>query len=109
MEYDEIHRRYPRFTNLMEAYFNYDWRDDFDSYSDVYAELVDDTVPYIWAELAAEIRAVQAQFTTDDEIMGLLVHIGSGFDPRHDANIAPVQWLTELSHYVDSWVRKGSN
>jgi hypothetical protein len=96
MTFFEMTERYPEFTALMTASFNYDWRDDF---ADVEALLQSDVFsqpPEHRQQLLREIDAVLESYPSDEVLGRLLADIGSGFAAAIDAPSGEISWMSSL-------------
>lgn len=95
-DFSAMSERYPQFTSLMTASFNYDWQDDF---VDVEAVLQSDVFA-LSAEyqrrLRDQIDEVLVTHPTDEDVQQLLSDIGTGFSAEADAGTSEIAWLTAL-------------
>ncbi|MGN7190284.1 contact-dependent growth inhibition system immunity protein [Curtobacterium sp. MCBA15_004] len=100
MDLESLTKQYPHFWTLMGAYFNYDWRDEYETAERAY----DDAFGWMnrggLEEIDAELSAIAAEYPTDDAVERLLGAIDTGLDPSLDTGRTPAQWLGDLRRHV---------
>lgn len=100
VDLESLTKQYPHFWTLMGAYFNYDWRDEYETAERVYDDAFGRMNRGKLEEVDAELSAIAAEYRTDDEVERLLGAIDTGLDPSLDTGRTPAQWLGDLRRHV---------
>lgn len=91
----ELHE-YPVVRNLLGAVFNQDWREDYDSVEEVYADLREDESRDALAARAEQIEAFVSS-RSEAEIDDVIRASHSGIQPHSDLGMSGRAWLLSVA------------